>query len=175
MISLGGSGGSKRGEDSSTERFWKDTETKIGEAVLAYGLAQYISGEEDDGPLWGIIYLSETRLFFRHFPQTSWFVSIMANTRTDQIGESERPAKERDIQYEWPLSSFARLQGGEPVVRGWRRLLHGNKITPYTLIRKPLPGLVRDTQREFAPLEFTVEHNRATFIQALERALNSAS
>lgn len=65
------------GSQAGVDEFWRETEEQIGETVLAHGLAQYRSGGEEEGPLWGLIYVTPTRLFFRHFPQENWFSSIL--------------------------------------------------------------------------------------------------
>ena len=64
-------------ESESTETFWKEMAESLGENVLSYTLGQYIGGLEPEGPLWGILYMTETRLFFRHFPQQSWISSLV--------------------------------------------------------------------------------------------------
>ncbi|MDA3950637.1 MAG: hypothetical protein PF508_15640 [Spirochaeta sp.] len=166
MAFLGGDGGNRGG----AEDFWKDTEAKIGESVVAFGLAQYMSGGGEDGPLWGLIYLTRTRLFFRHFPQTGWFHAIM-NTSTNEGSERRKGPKERDITLVWPLTQFSGVE--QPVPRrGWQQILFGSKSTTVTLAREPIGP---DSSSAPESLIFTVENNREEVLAALEGALGSAA
>ena len=162
MAILGGDEGSGR----DAEAFWNDTEAKIGESVVAFGLAQYLSGGGEEGPLWGLVYLTETRLFFRHFPQTGWFQAI-TNASTNETGERRKRPKERDITLVWSLTQFSDIRLPAPQSR-WRRILFGNTSPTVTLMWEPIAA---DASSAPDPLVFTVENNDKTFLAALERAI----
>jgi hypothetical protein len=79
-----------RRNDESSNQFWQEYEEKTGEKVLARGLGKYISGwEEFDRKgwtaIWGLIITSSGGLRFHHFPQRSWFDSLV------NIGGKEGP------------------------------------------------------------------------------------
>jgi len=159
---------SKEPTDAGIKQFWQDTEQQIGEPIVAYGLAEYRSGGEEEGPLWGLIYVTATRVFFRHFPQTSWISSLMSTgTVQPQPGEVRpKKAKERDITMVWPLTRFRRLEESRGKEGGWRRIIFGSKTLPVSLEPVTEGGLGGH------PVVFSIEHNRKAILEALERGIN---
>ena len=66
-----------RRNSKSPDQFWSEYEEKIGEKVLAFSLAKYLSGwEEFDKQgrvdLWGLIIVSSGGFRFHHFPKRHW-------------------------------------------------------------------------------------------------------
>jgi hypothetical protein len=61
----------------SPEQFWSEYEEKIGEKILARGLAKYVSGhDEHPAELWGLAIASERSFIFHHFPQAGFLQSL---------------------------------------------------------------------------------------------------
>ncbi len=157
---------SKEPTDEGIRQFWQETEEQIGETVIVYGLAEYLSGGEEEGPLWGLIYVTSTRLFFRHFPQTSW-ISSLVSAGAPEVG-SGRPkkAKERDITMVWPLGRFHHVEQPRSEEAWWRRILFGSKTLPVSLQPVTEGGLGGHQ------VVFSIEHNRAAILAALEGAID---
>jgi hypothetical protein len=153
---------SKEPTDAGIRQFWQDTETQIGEPILAYGLAEYLSGGEEEGPLWGLIYVTATRVFFRHFPQTSWISSLVSSGGAQVGGVRPKKAKERDITMVWPLARFHRLEEPRSREVWWRRIIFGSKTLPVSLQPVTEGGLGGH------PVVFSIEHNRKAILEALE-------
>lgn len=130
---------------NDVESYWKEVGEKLGEPVVAYTLGRYLSGEDEVGPLWGILFVTDTRFFFRHFPQESWFTSLLGSKRNAS----------KKVHIEIPLE---RSSLEEPEPRTLLQRLLGTGELVYSLIR---PG------RE--PLRFTADHTRKLFIDALRK------
>ena len=80
----------RRNDPDAAEVFWKETEAAVGETIVVYGLAKYISGGEEESDLWGIAFVTPTRLFFRHFPQQSWVTAIMLTSTRDRSDKKKK-------------------------------------------------------------------------------------
>lgn len=67
-------------QNEEVQEFWKNTEEEIGEKVLDKALARCISGCNEKNPtleVWGLIYYTETTIFFKHFTQSNWLLNII--------------------------------------------------------------------------------------------------
>ncbi|MCL2557848.1 MAG: hypothetical protein FWE09_05160 [Treponema sp.] len=67
----------------TAEDFWREYEAKIGEEVLARGLALYSLGwQEFDGhrgkPLWGLVMATSGGFRFHHFPQSGGLLGALS-------------------------------------------------------------------------------------------------
>ncbi len=131
-------------QQNELESYWNDMSESVGEPVVAYNLGQYLGGMDTAGPLWGLIFITDTRLFFRHYPQENWFASIITNRRSRR-GE--------EVAFELPLSE-ARLS--EPPARTLLERLFSSRPRACTL---SLPD-----GTEFL---FSVEHTPERFLTAL--------
>jgi hypothetical protein len=64
----------------SPEEFWRRTEEELGEQVLLYTIGKCLEGcGADDTEVWGLFFVTERALYFRHFPSSNWFSAIMQN------------------------------------------------------------------------------------------------
>jgi hypothetical protein len=62
----------------SPEEFWAEVERERGERVIKYSLGQYLGGWEDMmAPRWGLVYVTDSAICFRTFPQRNWFSALM--------------------------------------------------------------------------------------------------
>ncbi len=102
----------RRGSDG-VENFWKRLEAELGEPIRTYALGRYISGREEAGPLWGLLYVTAHTLYFQHFAQTNWFSSIVRSGVSDDEEVSRNP-RERNLRFEIPLQQVAQLVTPEP-------------------------------------------------------------
>ena len=147
-------------QQTSVDAFWKQVETEIGEPVLAHTLGQYLSGREEQGPLWGLLYHGATAFHFHHFAQQNWFSSLVRNGARDASGTASRPVKEREITYTIPLAQVARLEYEEE--RSWFRRVF---VSPPAVVS--LIGAFESTE----PFRFTVENNRREFLASLRSVI----
>ncbi len=70
--------------------FWREYSAKLGEEVLRFSLGQYISGMRGlEGPLWGLVIVTDAGLRFHHFPHENWLASLT------RAGGSREAAKEK--------------------------------------------------------------------------------
>lgn|SRR5690554_4722692 len=156
----------EQGPQAGVDEFWRETEEVIGEDVLAYGLAQYHSGGDEEGPLWGLIYVTATRLFFRHFPQENWFSSVLGGvggTGGAGGGPPKKSAKERDVSLEWALSDYSDLVDESERGGVWN-FFFGKNTGRLSLVPRG--------DRPFGrPVVFTVEHERNAVIAAVRQGL----
>lgn len=84
--------------DEDVEKFWAETEEKLGERVLVYSLGQYIGGYGDVHPgTWGLFFVSETALHFQTFHSENWFGALLRGRRKAKPAESE-------MEFQLPLS-----------------------------------------------------------------------
>jgi hypothetical protein len=84
------------GED--VEKFWAETESRIGERVLIYSLGQYGGGYGDvHAGTWGLFFVSESALHFQTFHSENWFSSIMRGRKRAQATETE-------MEFQLPLT-----------------------------------------------------------------------
>ncbi|HUX14423.1 MAG TPA: hypothetical protein VMW87_15450 [Spirochaetia bacterium] len=83
----------RKSKGPTPEEFWGEVERERGEKVLKYSLAQYLGGMEELGaPRWGLIYVTESSLCFRTFPQRNWFSSILG-------GGGGAPGRDDEIEF----------------------------------------------------------------------------
>ncbi|MFP4010797.1 MAG: hypothetical protein ACLFUM_03790 [Spirochaetaceae bacterium] len=62
----------------SPEEFWRRTEEDLGEKVLVYAMAKCLRGcAEGNAGVWGLLFVTERALYFRHFPSANWFSAIV--------------------------------------------------------------------------------------------------
>lgn len=104
------------------EVFWKLVEEKHG-AVLSFGLAQYICPPiKEDGKLtyWGLCYITDTGIYFYHFPQKSLFDNLMGKKESS------------DFCVGIPLEN----------VKSWRCLLPESKSFFQRIFKKQTVGLL---------------------------------
>lgn len=143
------------------DRFWKNVERELGTPVRSYALGQYLSGTETPGPLWGLVYLTDDVLYFRHFAQFSWWSSLMPGATDggfgdDEAGRSDRPAREQNIVLQIPIGWIRAVLPPEER-RGLTRLFRGeDRIFQLTMVD---PG--RD------PFTFSLESHLDEFAAAL--------
>jgi hypothetical protein len=138
--------------------FWESLAAELGEEIQGRALGQYLSGDESPRPLWGLLYCTGTRLFFRHFAQTSWITSL---TQSGGAIGAGRGGQEYTI--ELPLSLVERLEK-DPLPGFWQRMLKGVPAT-YRIYRRD-----RDL-----PLRFTVDQKDNLLIPALQNILEDRS
>jgi len=92
-----------KGEDD-VEKFWSETEERLGERVLVYSLGQYVSGYGDVRPgTWGLFFVSESSLHFQTFHSENWFSSLLRSRKKSQPSESE-------MEFHLPLSSLREVE-----------------------------------------------------------------
>lgn len=142
--------------EGDIQEFWKALEESLGTPILGYSLGQYLSGGDgDDKPLWGLLYLTETRLYFRHFSQQNWVSAIMQNNST---------RGPREVQLEVPLEEGIVLEEEPPA--GILGKLLGSGIPVYQLA---------DSRDTAPPFRFTVEQRESPLIPELKRVLQRHS
>lgn len=139
-------------------QFWDALAEELGEPIKGRALGQYLSGDEPPRPLWGLLYCTPTRLFFRHFAQTSWISSL---TRSPSSGSTTGGGQEYLVEV--PLKTVSRLET-DPPPGLWQRIIKGVPAT-YRLYR---------LDRE-VPLRFTVDQKNNLLIPALHELLADRS
>ena len=150
----------RRGRTSGgVEQFWKRLEAELGEPILEHALGRYLSGREEAGPLWGLLYLTAGTLYFQHFAQTNWFSSIMRSGVGDEEREARNP-KERDIRFEIPLQQVAELV--VPESEGFFTRFFRNTESIYRL---------RSVYAAAPPFVFSVDHREDEFVSELRSVL----
>jgi len=78
--------GTNRGP--SPEQFWHQVEAERGETVIKYSLAQYQGGwGEVVAPRWGLVYVTDSALCFRTFPQRNWLSSLLGGGGSSEKSE----------------------------------------------------------------------------------------
>ncbi|HUX22564.1 MAG TPA: hypothetical protein VMW69_15110 [Spirochaetia bacterium] len=88
----------REGED--VDKFWSETESRIGEHVLVYSLGQYVGGYgEVRSGTWGLFFVSESALHFQTFHSENWFSSIVRGRKRGQPTETE-------MEFQLPLTSL---------------------------------------------------------------------
>lgn len=141
--------------------FWQERVRAVGEEILANGLAQYHSGGEEEGPLWGLVYVTPTRLFFQHFAQQNWFSSMLGSgSAGGGIRKQEKSARERDVTLQWSLDWYSHIEDESEQSR-FRSLVFGRNTGKVILV----------SRSGNEPVVFTVEHNRAAVLEVLRRGL----
>lgn len=142
----------------SIDTFWSQVAEEIGEPVLAYGLGRYISGRDEPGPLWGLIYHSATIFYYRHFPQQSWFSSLLSQRKIEGRGD----ARGREIIYEIPLAQIKTVNASRE--GSWVQRILSPSPPVISLV-----GVFESTP----PFRFTIENNGDAFLASLRSAVES--
>lgn len=138
------------------EQFWHDLEQSLGSPIHAHALGRYISGRDEAGPLWGLLYVTVQALYFHHFAQANWFSSLLTS--------ADGRAKVLDtVTIEVPLQAGMELRSARPP--GWRRFLSGESRDVYMLLA---PG---DESASEEPFVFTVEQRKTGLVPELRRVL----
>ena len=141
---------SGRNEEEETRKFWESVEKEVGEPVLEHALGQYLSGYgEQEGPLWGLLYLTSSTLYFRHFPSANWFSSILSSAGGGSRGEG--------FSFELPLSRISEVTREGPR-SFWQRIVR--PFPPVTIVRYDLGADPR-------ALRVSVEHRGEAFVGRL--------
>ncbi|TVQ35613.1 MAG: hypothetical protein EA384_16050 [Spirochaetaceae bacterium] len=73
----------RRNQDEQVKAFWDQTEEELGEEVIVYAMGRCLSGCAELPPsaqMWGLFFITERALYFRHFPRQSWFNSLMSSS-----------------------------------------------------------------------------------------------
>lgn len=145
-----------RNQEEETRKFWESVERETGLPVLEYALGQYMSGYDDrEGPEWGLLYLTEETLYFRHFSSGNWFTAIMSAGRGERSGDSA-------FTIQVPVSAITDVEHEEQT-SFWERLF---RPRPSVTVIQYLAGPVR---RE---LRLTVEHRGKEFREQLHSLLD---
>jgi len=150
-----------RGQQESVEEYWAQVSDEIGSPVLAYGLGKYLSGRDDPGPLWGLLYHSASTFYFRHFAQQNWFSSLLTTTRSTGSSSGDR---NREVLFEIPIAHIQTVE-----VAGPESLMER--------IFRPSPSVISLVSmfESAPPFRFTIENNRDTFLSSLRSAIGSKS
>lgn len=140
-----------RNQEEDVKKFWESVEREVGMPVLEYALGQYMSGYDDrEGPEWGLLYLTEKTLYFRHFPSANWFSAIMSAGRGDKKGDE-------GYTIQLPRSSMTSVEH-EVQTSFWERIF---RPRPSVTVIHYLIGTV---ERE---LRITIEHRGKEFREQL--------
>lgn len=110
--------------DPKVEKFWKKREAEIGEAVRAFALARILRAESNArAPRWGLVYCTDTRVFFQRFEQTNWIGALMTSMRRDRISDEDEAPAEGPMIEEIHLAAFRGV--AMPDRTWWQRLMRG--------------------------------------------------
>lgn len=64
-------------DSEEVRRFWAETEEQLGETVILYDMARCITGcGESNRPLWGLTFITDRALYFRHFAKPHWLTAF---------------------------------------------------------------------------------------------------
>ena len=76
-------------KQESPDEFWRRTEEELGESVRLYTVGRCTHGCVDDGNgEWGLFFLTDRALYFRHFPSANWFSALIkSSTSGSQLSE----------------------------------------------------------------------------------------
>ncbi len=103
--------------ETEVERFWRETEERLGERVLLYSLGQYLGGYGDvRAGAWGLFYISDSALHFQTFPNQNWFSTIFRS-----FARSRAREEATEMEFTLPQASIreAQLRGGRSL---WKRI-----------------------------------------------------
>lgn len=70
-------------DDTQIKAFWDKTEAELGEAVIVCTVGRALSGWVKDvsrKELWGLFFLTERALYFRHFRKQHWLSAAAAGS-----------------------------------------------------------------------------------------------
>ncbi len=134
-------------DDNARTEFWKTTEEEVGEPILSFAMGAYFPEEGAKRPVFGLLFLTKTRIHFRHFAKESWL----------QVGK-----KSKEISFEIELEGRSLIV---PPKLGWfRRLVMGHLSKVFQLVRSPSTG----------GFSFTVENNESEFVSTLTGLVGSS-
>ncbi|POR04118.1 hypothetical protein AU468_03865 [Alkalispirochaeta sphaeroplastigenens] len=148
-------------DDINQERhaFWRAREEELGCPVRSFALGRYLSGREVAGPLWGLLYLTEERFFFHHFPQQNWISALGGGGS----GRGGSPSSQ-EVVIEVPLSGELVLDRGD---------------TPGPLARllgsRGNPSCLTDPTGRDRPFVFSVEQEGSSLLDDLAATLGSGT
>lgn len=92
--------------ESEVERFWRDTEQRLGEKVHLYSLGQYLGGYGEVRPgCWGLFFISDSALHFQTFPNENWFGAIFRG-----VTRNRRQATESEMEFSLPQASISEVR-----------------------------------------------------------------
>ncbi|MEA3421773.1 MAG: hypothetical protein U9Q97_08885, partial [Acidobacteriota bacterium] len=75
----------KRLPEKDAEQFWKKKEKSIGEKIKGKSMAEFISGYQDfSGPIWGILFYTESAFYFQTFPRRNCLFSFMRERQPER-------------------------------------------------------------------------------------------
>lgn len=134
----------RRDQEGDREAFWRKTEEEIGEGVRIFALARCTRGcAPGDEPLWGVLFFTESSLFFRHFEQKNWFSALT----TVMSGEG---TERREVYFSVPRSTIVSAELERP----------GGKLSRIFTYQPPVLYITHTHQGEAASeLRFTVDTN----------------
>ena len=138
--------------EKDPERYWAELEKELGEKILFYTLGQShtaMASSRDVLPIWGLFYITPTRLFFRHFPKSGKFSFFgFGASATVDNPETFALARESIVRIEIIAEK-----------RWWKRLLSSS-----------LPVIVieyRMAEGEVEEFRFTLERKQDEFLDLL--------
>ena len=107
-----------RRKEVKPDSFWQEYEENTGEKVLARSLGRYICGlEEFDSrkwtDIWGLFIVTSGGFRFHHFPQYSWFDSMISIT-----GQ----AKPKEKTFLIPMEKIISVRFNKEA-RWWKKIL----------------------------------------------------
>jgi len=105
--------------ETEVERFWRETEERLGERVLLYSLGQYLGGYGDvRSGAWGLFYISDSALHFQTFPNQNWFSTIFRSVTRNRARDQETT----EMEFTLPQASIREVQlHGERSL--WKRVV----------------------------------------------------
>jgi hypothetical protein len=136
----------------SPEDFWQRTEEELGETVAVYTIGKCYGGcVEGDVEVWGLFFVTERALYFRHFPSSNWFSALLQNSTSPGSGREE-------VYFSIPLEKIedAELEPEPSLLR---------RIFSYT--PPALRVTYRDRHGDTAELRFVCETKRDEFLALL--------
>lgn len=141
-------------QEEATKKFWASVEAETGLPVIEYALGQYITGyEEYTGPDWGLIYLNERSLYFRHFPTSNWLSAI--------VSSSTGGGGDQGYTIELPIAAVTGVDKELPP-SFWKRILR-----PFA----PAVTISYEDRGETRELKVTLEHRGEELYSALKQLI----
>ena len=108
-------------EEQQVKAFWDKTEAELGEEVIACTMGKGLSGWSADEPqreLWGLFFVTERALYFRHFPAQHWLSSMVAGSalsvKDEEIYVAIPIDRMRSVALQQHRSLLKRLLSGHP-------------------------------------------------------------
>ncbi|MCF7927517.1 MAG: hypothetical protein K9L68_00375 [Spirochaetales bacterium] len=93
------------------KQFWDSIEEELGQKIHIYTMGQYLGGYPDiDEALWGLVYLSDRELHFKHFPSNNWFSLL---TRMGNSGglfsRMQGNLQSKEVDFVIPFESLSKI------------------------------------------------------------------